>query len=239
MSITPPIPEDDPKSKEKSEDSISEHLSSNTISVENDRSFQEIEISSRPSDTFLNLSVDNEQNIAQEQPCLIDSDGDKSKISMNFLKKQNILNVDPGTSVQSILEEILGNEQFQSNKQNSNSTSKEESLNIFENLNLDDQSLNYKPKDEDRILYANSFDLTVRSEGDVDKRLRDYEELLAIKDNTIAALTSELDYVRELSNPNTGSTLSTTEYKQLQEEWHTKVSNTIIRFLFSKKKIRL
>ncbi|KAJ8915115.1 hypothetical protein NQ315_000367, partial [Exocentrus adspersus] len=133
-----------------------------------------------------------------------------------------------GDNVRSILDEILNDDQFVSGNENEQSISKEESLNIFKNIDLDDKSLlDFRNSDVDlneRNLFGGNFHVPlVRNVSDVDKRVKDFEELIAIKDSTIAALTSELDSFRELSNTNSVSIVSTTEYKQLQEECHNKL----------------
>lgn len=133
-------------------------------------------------------------------------------------------------NVRSILDEILNDDQFASGNEDSGSftKSREESLNIFANIDLDDKSLsNFRNSDNDLIekdIFGHNFHVPLlRNVSDVDKRIKDFEELLVIKDSTIAALTSELDSFREMSNTNSASMVSTTEYKQLQEECHNKV----------------
>ncbi|KAG5898706.1 hypothetical protein JTB14_030655 [Gonioctena quinquepunctata] len=229
LSLTPPILEDK-KNVEKSED-ISEHLTSNSESIENDRSYQEIEISNRPNILDMYLSDDG-HHISQEEPCQLDTGvySENSIVSLNYLK-----NLELGENVRSILDEILQNDQLETDKDTTLSNSKEESLNIFANVDLDDKSLSKNRRCEDisvdeKNLYASNFGL-LRNETELEKRIKDYEELMAIKDSTIAVLTSELDSVRDMSNTNTVSTLSTTEYKQFQEECHGKLleyNNVII-----------
>ncbi|XP_023019910.2 pericentrin-like protein isoform X2 [Leptinotarsa decemlineata] len=221
LSLTPPILEDN-KNDEKSED-ISEHLTSNSDSIENDRSYQEIEITNRPN-IFLHVPDDELVHTSQQPPNPLDNSAcsDNSIISLNYLK-----NLELGDNVLSILDEILQNDQIHSDKDTTCSSSKEESLNIFANLDLDDKALLNFRRDNDvsvdeKNLYASNFGL-VRNGNELEKRVRDFEELVAIKDSMIAVLTSELDSFREMSNANTVSTLSTTEYKQLQEECHSKL----------------
>ncbi|KAJ8933982.1 hypothetical protein NQ314_013662 [Rhamnusium bicolor] len=238
LSISPPIFEDNKKDNENSDASISEHLTSNSTSIENDRSYQEIEISNRPSNILLDLPLSDdekhvEQQISQDQrPCARETSfcSDNSIISLNYLDRINVTNMEVSENVRSILEEILNNEQFQSDSEGSASlnNSKEESLDIFANVILDDKSLtNFRNSDISlnvKNLFGSNFELPLmRDESDIDKRIKDFEELIAIKDTTIAALTSELDSFRELSNTNSGSMVSTTEYKQLQEEYHNKL----------------
>jgi hypothetical protein len=83
------------------------------------------------------------------------------------------------------------------------------------------------------LTWAVSKNDSFNSYGEVCKRVRDFEELIAIKDSTIAALTSELDSFRELISNTSSNSLgtSTTEYKQFQEECHNKVRLHLI-FLF-------
>ncbi|XP_049819038.1 centromere-associated protein E-like isoform X3 [Aethina tumida] len=222
LSITPPILDDDGTENKVNSDSISEHISTESNSIENDRSFQEIEIDNQP---FLNLLSNDGVHLSQET----------NPFSLNDSEHSLNLKNSSGTErVQSILDEILNNSQF--NDSSSVTNSKEESLNIFANLDLDDKSLTlgYKPTNETSLNERNLY-LPLKSEtdtyGDVFKKIKDLEEIVDIKDTTIAALTSELDSYREMSNPNTMSMVSTTEYKQLQEECHNKLleySNAII-----------
>lgn len=214
LSITPPILDDDDTKNKVNSDSISEHISTESNSIENDRSFQEIEIDNQP---LLNLLSNDGVHLSQET----------NPFSLNDSEHSLNLKNSSGTErVQSILDEILNNSQF--NDSSSVTNSKEESLNIFANLDLDDKSLTlgYKPTNETSLNERNLY-LPLKSEtdtyGDVFKKIKDLEEIVDIKDTTIAALTSELDSYREMSNPNTMSMVSTTEYKQLQEECHNKV----------------
>lgn len=168
-------------------------------------------------------------NIVQEQSVPLKPDSDHSEDEGDLKNAECILATNDGPNrVCSILEEMLCNEQLQSDHNLSVEESKEESINVFENFNLDDQALSsYKHglSLNEKNLYASDFQLPLLKDGfDIEKRMRDFEELIAVKDSTIEALTSELDGVREASHTNTGSTLSTTEYKQLQEECHNKVS---------------
>lgn len=126
-------------------------------------------------------------------------------------------------------------------------SSNDQSLNIFENLNLDDSSLtNYLKKQvvdlnsggnvslNEKELYAGNFaDVpkhpsaqSVDIPQELSKKVKDLEELLAAKDTAITALTAELDSIRDFtSNPSTLSFgTSTTEYKQYQDEYHNRVS---------------
>lgn len=232
--MTPPILAEDKKDNENSDESISEHLTSNSASVENDRSYQEIEISNRPSNVFFNLPSSDEerQHISQEQrPRSLETSfcSDASVISLNYLDRINFRNMEVNDNVRSILDEILNDDQFVSGNEDSGSftRSREESLDIFGNIDLDDKSLtNFRGSDDimEKGIFGGGFRVPlVRNVSDVDKRIKDFEELLAVKDSTIAALTSELDSFRELSNTNSGSMVSTTEYKQLQDECHSKV----------------
>lgn len=213
LSITPPLLDNNelqerPSTPPSVEHSISEHLSTNSAStsVENDRSLHEIEISNQFTNNILQNIHNNADiiNISQEnKPASLNTSirSDSSVVSLNYLNQFGTSN--GNFHVQSILEEILNNEQFLSGKQDvvDNKTMQDDSIiDIFANIDLDDKSLNNKD---------NSL-----------KKIRDFEEIIAIKDNTIAALNNELDSFREMSN-----SMSTTEYKQLQDELHSKVSN--------------
>ncbi|KAJ8944431.1 hypothetical protein NQ318_002128 [Aromia moschata] len=236
LSLTPPFPEDNKKENDRSYESISEHLTSNSGSVENDRSYQEIEISNRPANVLFNLdSSDEEQRrISQEpKPRSLETSfcSENSVISLNFLDRIDVRNTEIRSNVRSILEEILSNEQFESDQAaptSSSDNSRDESLNIFKDVDLDDRSLsNFRTRDDslnEKNLLGSNFGMPFgRRESNIDKRIKDFEELIVIKDNTIAALTSELDSYRELSNTNSTSMVSTTEYRQLQEECHNKL----------------
>lgn len=93
---------------------ISEHIVSSNESVENDRSFQEIEIFNVPND-LLFRSDTNVMHISQEgKPAslnLTDTSGSNFE-AMDKIVSPNKLEVTH--NVQSILEEILKNEQFKS-----------------------------------------------------------------------------------------------------------------------------
>lgn len=265
--MTPPVLQENKSNNDNSDESISEQLTLNSGGTENDRSFQEIEISYQPS-MLLNLASPDEEidNLSQEksvtlEPNYSDHSGDENDNSKSLTNEgpsrfQGILNetesnysdhsVDDDNILalkhvesrsltsecpnraHSILEEILSNDQFQANQNLSAGNSKEESFNIFGNVDLDDNALISYKHDltlNEQNLYASDFQLPLLTDAhNLEKRMRDFEELIAVKDSTIAALTSELDAVREGSHTNTGSTLSTTEYKQLQEECHNKVS---------------
>lgn len=131
-------------------------------------------------------------------------------------------------------------------------SSNDQSLNIFENLNLDDASLTNYLKNQapnvdtvenvslnEKNLYAGNFvDVpkttsaqAVEIPQEVCKKMKDMEELLAAKDTAITALTAELESIRDFtSNPSTLSFgTSTTEYKQYQDEYHNKVSGFLLR----------
>ncbi|XP_063915449.1 pericentrin isoform X3 [Zophobas morio] len=218
LSITPPL--SDPPKDDSS--TISEHLSS----IENDRSMQEIEVTSLPGHFSLllqNLPSDDERISQEPKPPSVNSSfNSTSIISLNGLEKFVSTNMEGRNNAQSILEEILNNEQFKSDTE-----SKEESLDIFANVDLDDKLLNsYNGEKSANFTLGDSLkNDSVNSNDEVYKRVRDFEELIAIKDTTIAALTSELDSFRELiSNTSTNSLgTSTTEYKQFQEECHSKL----------------
>ena len=187
---------------------------------------QEIEVTSLPGHFSLllqNLPSDDERISQEPKPPSVNSSfNSTSIISLNGLEKFVSTNMEGRNNAQSILEEILNNEQFKSDTE-----SKEESLDIFANVDLDDKLLNsYNGEKSANFNLGDSLkNDSVNSNDEVYKRVRDFEELIAIKDTTIAALTSELDSFRELiSNTSTNSLgTSTTEYKQFQEECHSKV----------------
>ncbi|KAJ3623780.1 hypothetical protein MTP99_017443 [Tenebrio molitor] len=217
LSLTPPLSEA-PKDETST---ISEHLSS----IENDRSLQEIEVTNLPENFALLLQnlPSEEERISQEPkpPSLNSSFNSNSIISLNGLERFISTNMEGRNNARSILEEILSNEQF-----NSDSESKEESLDIFANVDLSDKLLNSYNCEKSANFNLGSFkNDSFNSYGEVCKRVRDFEELIAIKDSTIAALTSELDSFRELISNTSSNSLgtSTTEYKQFQEECHNKL----------------
>lgn len=231
--------DDDAKSKpdEDSERSISEHITSTSASVENDRSFQEIEIFN--SSAFVN---DLEGHISHEpKPNSLDLSSFGSNITNGLLdnmdnvpKRLDSLNGEGTKNAKSILEEILTNTQFHSDIDNT--ISKEESFNLFANLDLSDKSLINVPSNNNTSLNARefpTFDLPLdidddrslhKSNSTTDNRLKQLEEIVAVKESTINALNQELDSFREMSNPTyTSSMISATEYRQLQEDCHIKV----------------
>lgn len=235
--------DDDAKSKpdeedsENSERSISEHITSTSASVENDRSFQEIEIFN--SSAFVSVS---EGHISHEpKPTSLDLSSFGSNITNGLLdnmdnvpKKLDSLSREGTKNAKSILEEILTNTQFHSDIDNT--ISKEESFNLFANLDLSDKSLINVPSNNNTSLNARefaTFDLPLdvdddkslpKSNGTADNRLKQLEEIVAVKESTINALNQELDSFREMSNPTyTSSMISATEYRQLQEDCHIKV----------------
>lgn len=229
FSMTPPVLQENKQSKdENTDESISEHLTVHSGGTENDRSFQEIEISYQPS-LLLNIPTSEEDvaNISQERSVVLKSTFEDDSED-DFKDVSNKSNSGEGPDrVRSILEEILCNDQFQSDPNLSINIEREDSFNLFKNVNLDETSISHFKHDlslNEKNLYASNFQLPLLNDRqEIEKRVRDFEELLAVKDTTIAALTSELDSIREGSHTNTGSTLSTTEYKQLQEEFHHKV----------------
>ncbi|CAH1285180.1 unnamed protein product [Diabrotica balteata] len=223
VSLTVSLPLGEGKGEEKSED-ISEHISSNSGSIENDRSFQEIEVYNYQG-TYLNEDRRDEVDLDEKQPDILNESlqSESSIISLLYLERieENYL--------ANMLEDSFQGDASKSDKDLSTG-SKEESFNMFQNLDLDDKSLSNirhstQLSIDEKNLNASHFGLEpVCNEEELSRRLKDFEELINIKNNMIAALTSELDSFREMSNPNTVSTLSTTEYKQLQEEWNGKVS---------------
>lgn len=123
-------------------------------------------------------------------------------------------------------------------------SSRDQSLNIFENLNLDDSSLNNYRREHSNVIIeddgnnaslneknlnaGNFMDLpkNPNSIEEYSKKFKEMEELLIAKDTAIAALNAELESVRDIaSNPSTMSLgTNTTEYKQYHEEYHGRVS---------------
>ncbi|CAH0564692.1 unnamed protein product [Brassicogethes aeneus] len=183
--------------------SISEH-------IENDRSFQEIEVNNQ---SFLNLTLNDDVRLSQTSNPFSLNNSERS-VSVNFKNSAD-------ENVESVLNEILNNPDFKSASNTLSNNSQEESLNIFANLDLDDKSLSL-------FRQGDLSDLNERNKGgdnygDVVKRIKEFEEILNVKDTAIQALTSELDSYREMSNTNTMSIISTTEYKQLQEECQNKL----------------
>ncbi|XP_072396058.1 uncharacterized protein Plp isoform X2 [Diabrotica undecimpunctata] len=222
VSLTVSLPLGEGKGEEKSED-ISEHISSNSGSIENDRSFQEIEVYNYQG-TYLNEDKRDEVDLDEKQPDILNESlqSESSIISLLYLERIE------ENCVANMLEDSFQGDVSKSDKDLSTG-SKEESFNMFQNLDLDDKSLSNirhstQLSIDEKNLNASHFGLEpVCNEEELSRKLKDFEELINIKNNAIAALTSELDSFREMSNPNTVSTLSTTEYKQLQEEWNGKV----------------
>ncbi|CAG9773309.1 unnamed protein product [Ceutorhynchus assimilis] len=197
------------------ENSISEHITSNSGSIENDRSFQEIEVFNQPS-AFENAFHPME-NISQEQkPSSLDL---SSFGSYGLLDNMDRPSRNSSRNAKSVLEEILANTEFDL------SDDKEESFNLFANLDLSDKSLVSNKTTCDKQL-----DLEKDKDG-TSLKVKQLVEIVAMRDTTINALTQELDSFREMSNPTyTSSMVSVTEYKQLQEECHNKIMecNSII-----------
>lgn len=134
------------------------------------------------------------------------------------------------------------------------SSSIDQSLHIFENLNVDESSLNNYLRrqstygmsssennslneqnlnaglfvDSENPPPSSTFVINNENNDRVKKKVKDLEELLLAKDTAMAALTAELDSIRDIaSNPSTlsGGTTTTTEYKQYQEDYHNRVSS--------------
>lgn len=256
LSLSPPLlPESTTKERvaeaELHSDSsiISEHLNSNSDSIENDRSYQEIEISNIPSNFSLiyqNLPSDEDvEHISQElKPPSLNTSVKSSSNNTSF----GNMNVDVKNNVQSILDEILRSEQFKSDsektltKNNVSVGSNESSFNIFEGVDLNDSLINdydlkSKRTDDKRAnnksnntsLNTVNFNVNLsnldKSDGNV--KVKQLEELLTTKDTAIAALAAELESLRELTSSNQ-STLSlntsTTDYKLYHDEFQSKVS---------------
>ncbi|XP_031352709.1 A-kinase anchor protein 9-like isoform X3 [Photinus pyralis] len=219
LSASPPLSENAPKQHTgdvQSESSvISEHLSSHSESIENDRSLQEIEISNVPSNLslFENLSSDeNTEHISHEnKPSPLDS---SNSTDPHVITKTN---VDSQSNVQSILNEILRSEEFKSDSEHTlhHTDSNENSFNLFKDVNLNDSFL------EEYGTKPNVYSTL----GDTSK-LKQLEEIINAKETTINALTSELESWREI-NSSAQSTpslnTSTTDYKNFPEEYYKKI----------------
>lgn len=192
---------------------ISEHLQSNVDSIENDRSLQEIQISNSHLSlfSFSNVPDDNEDyRLSQEQLTVESSGKSDTIVADNF-------SGDIVKEVRNILSDILGGDQFVNRTGGDgneffDTLSGEVSINIFEGVSLDDSSINNyiaKIRHEEEI---NS----VKEEGG--QRIKELEKELVRKNSEIAVLSAELDSLKELTN-----SLSTTDYKPYQEEYHNRV----------------
>lgn len=141
-------------------------------------------------------------------------------------------------NARSILDEILRSNQFHSDmeslRQPTVSNLSESSYNMFEGVHFGDSLLSLSPKMRNQHKQSPSSLNNAPSIGScvVDGNLKAHhlEELLFAKDTAIAVLTAEVESLRELTS-NDPSILScntsSTEYKQLQEEFQEKVSNHI------------
>ncbi|XP_065163040.1 A-kinase anchor protein 9 isoform X3 [Atheta coriaria] len=176
--------------------SISEHLSS-LNSLENDRSLLEIEISNIPD---LNTIV------ADVSP----------PISLSLSNLSN----SAGKNVKSVLEEILHNEQFKSERSDRLDSNDDVSLNIFDGVNLDDSSIN------NYVLKLKSQESDVYSYQD-DAKVRSLEDALSVKDSIIQALNVEVESLKDLASNQSTLSMNTTltEYKMFQDECATKFVN--------------
>ncbi|XP_057661015.1 cytadherence high molecular weight protein 2-like isoform X1 [Diorhabda carinulata] len=224
LSLSLPMGED---RNSKSEE-ISEHiLSPNSDSLENDRSFQEIVVPTPYQDIYVN-EIFKEDISKDKQSSVLDTSlqSETSVISLHFLEKIE------DEYVRNVLEDILQTK----SELDATASSKDESFNMFQNLNLNDKSLtnrlslnnsSFDDKSFNNVRYSldeKNLDVTnfgldlVSNDVELNKELKDMEEIVMIKDNTL-----EIDSMKETSNTNTMSTLSTTEYKQLQEEWQGKL----------------
>ncbi|XP_044760677.1 pericentrin-like isoform X2 [Coccinella septempunctata] len=220
LSITPPSLGDGKKDDQtmliQSEDSISEHLSSAATSIENDRSLNEIEIENVPNHSP-EVNRFGEGN---------EDDHDNIDFSNSTLQggEANVINIissdDTERKVKSILEEILNNEQFISDPESFSKKSIEDSFDIFANLDLEDKSITERLINQ--VANVSPFGPDDKVESAY-KQVQDLEELLDVKEQTIIALTSELESLREaVSNPSTMSLGTSTEYKQLHEDCQNK-----------------
>lgn len=224
--------------------SISEHLLSSNDSVENDRSFQEIEVVNVPSNFSMilaNIHPDEIDNISQENKPLSLSTPSLLSDHFNVLNLNRSLNPEASNNVQSILEEILNKKVFHPSLQDRDVsiTSNVSSLNIFEGINLDDKSIsNYvsrlKPNEHVGDILSDIRESNFHNQDDNPDKNKQYEELLSTKDLTITALNAELDSLREMaSNTSTMSlNTTTTEYKQFQEEYRIKVLQKLCNFFY-------
>ncbi|XP_045478324.1 A-kinase anchor protein 9-like isoform X2 [Harmonia axyridis] len=224
LSITPPSLGDGNKDEHtlaQSEDSISEHLSSTSTSIENDRSLNEIEIEHIPNFPLDIEKIEEESKHDHNTENSLSSHFQKENNAVNLpsLDEMNLFNSEQG-EVKSILEEILNNDQFISDSESLSKKSKEDSFDIFANLDLEDKSLT------ERLMNQVGNDDYFGNEDHLDnasKQIEDLEELLDIKEQTIIALTGELDSFRDaVSNHSTISIGTSTEYKQLQDDYQNK-----------------
>ncbi|KAI4457254.1 hypothetical protein MML48_8g00009887 [Holotrichia oblita] len=205
---------------------ISEHLHSGSSgSVENDRSLQEIEISNNSLAIILdNLPGDDQAyRLSQENLSPVNSSEKTDTIVVDKV------NSTIANDVISILNEILCSECFKSRGDNSDLTDTNDlSINIFEGVSLDDSSINnYVTKlrqtnlsdvnDEEFNKILTPEEVNVISEHSFE-RIKALEKQLVRKDSEIAALSAELDSLKELTN-----SLSTTDYKPFHEEYHSRL----------------
>ncbi|XP_060522481.1 myosin-11-like isoform X2 [Cylas formicarius] len=185
-----------------SEESISEHITSASGSVERDRSLREIEITNPPG---LEVNSPTGGGDASSREGTPDSFEQSDGVMLG------------GGGVKSILEEILNNEQFRS----------DQSFDLFANVNFDDDSLANVPgaslKDP---VGDEGFKLpsgTDSEDDDKEKRIKCLEDMVAVKQTTINALNSEIESLKEWSNTFTSSMVSATEYRQLQQDCNAKL----------------
>ncbi|KAF5283599.1 hypothetical protein FQR65_LT13805 [Abscondita terminalis] len=246
ISLSPPLPDNAKKLGTDdvfSDGSIvSEHLNSNSDSVENDRSFQEIEISNIPSNFSLllnNLSSDDTiDHISQEMKpsplSILSSNNDSSNLDK--------MDVDTKNNVQSILSEILKSEQFKSDSEHtlhqSDGDSNDNSFNVFKDINLNDSLINeygLKSIQEEGVnptsLNFSNLSMPFSGKTDDSLKLKQLEEIVNAKESTIAALSAELESLKEMtcSNQSTPSlNTSTTDYKTYHDEFQNKASFSIM-----------
>ncbi|KAF5306240.1 hypothetical protein FQA39_LY08938 [Lamprigera yunnana] len=225
LSLSPPLPGNVSDSS-----IISEHLNSNSDSIENDRSSQEIEISNVPSNCSLLLNLSSEENtdhISQEKP-----------LQVSILSSNSSKDVDSKNNVQSILSEILKSEQFKSDSDHtlhqSDNESNDNSFNLFKDINLNDSIINEysfkSPHVEERLdknsLNYTNLSLPVSRRGDESVKVKHLEEIVNAKESTIAALSAELESLHELNSSNQSTpslNTSTTDYKVYQDDFQTKI----------------
>ncbi|GJQ85469.1 hypothetical protein Trydic_g23892 [Trypoxylus dichotomus] len=230
-SLTVSLP-DLPDNNDVSDSStISEHLNSGSSGgVQHDRSLEEINVSNTSFSLILhNLPEDDEgYRLSQENlpPSPLYS-SDRTETIVADKISSSVVN-----DVESILNSILRGEHFKSKSANDKSDSgdtNELSLNIFEGVSLDDSSINnYVAKlrqtnlsdanDEEFSKILTSEEVNLVNEDSFEK-IKELEKELVRKESEIAALSAELDSLKELTN-----SLTTTDYKPYQEEYHNRLA---------------
>ncbi|CAG9773315.1 unnamed protein product [Ceutorhynchus assimilis] len=195
------------------ENSISEHITSNSGSIENDRSFQEIEVFNQPS-AFENAFHPME-NISQEQkPSSLDL---SSFGSYGLLDNMDRPSRNSSRNAKSVLEEILANTEFDL------SDDKEESFNLFANLDLSDKSLVSNKTTCDKQL-----DLEKDKDG-TSLKIMECNSIIAVKNDQIQKLSESLDQTlsekKELLNEVNGFKEEIAQLQQQLQETAKMVEN--------------